>query len=71
MHTSGASKLVPLSVRNIQDVLQSHNIIVDKVVVQDIASAASASTPLFKAIGKGGPLSSDYQRKRYYKDRFH
>ncbi len=68
LHTSASA---PLSIKNIQDVLQSHNITVDKPVVQEIASAASASTPLFKAIGKGGPLSSDYQRKRYYKENVH
>lgn len=71
LHFLYTSASVPLSIKNIQDVLQSHNIIVDKAIVQEVVSAASTSNPLFKAIGKGGPLSYDYQRKRYYKDNFH
>lgn len=71
LHFLYTSASLPLSIKNIQDVLQSHNITVDKTIIQEIVSAASTSNPLFKAIGKGGPLSYDYQRKKYYKEIFH
>lgn len=52
------------------DILQSNNIQVDKSIIADIATAVCSATPVHKALEKGGPLSTSYQRRCYYNQKF-
>lgn len=61
---------VPLSRGVVADILQHHNLQVDDSVVTEITTAVCSSNPVPKAIEKGGPLSTSYQRKQYYKEKF-
>ena len=52
------------------DIFQKHKLQVDRAVIDEINSSLCSANPLNKAIEKGGPLSSAYQRKKYYKAKF-
>lgn len=64
------SLTIPLSKGIVSDILHCHNVQVDESVVTEITTAVCSSNLISKAIGKGGPLSSSYQRKQYYKEQF-
>ena len=65
-----SSASVPLSRRVVSDILERHNLQVDDSVVTEISTAACSANPVQRAIEKGGPLSTSYQRKQYYKEKF-
>lgn len=52
------------------DIFQKNKLQVDRAVIEEISSSLCSASPLNKAIEKGGPLSSSYQRKQYYKAKF-
>ena len=52
------------------NIFQKHKLQVDRAVIEEIISSLCSASPLNKAIEKGGPLSSAYQRKQYYKAKF-
>ncbi|XP_051250261.1 uncharacterized protein LOC127360044 [Dicentrarchus labrax] len=54
----------------VTDILKHHKIQVDDSVVTEITTAVCSSNPVPKAIEKGGPLSTSYQRKQFYKEKF-
>ncbi|XP_070410106.1 uncharacterized protein [Nothobranchius furzeri] len=60
----------PLSVNIIETVLQKHGSTLDKLVIEEVATALSASHPLLKAIEKGGSLSTSYLRNKFYREHF-
>ncbi|XP_051800542.1 uncharacterized protein LOC127532612 [Acanthochromis polyacanthus] len=64
------SASVPLSRSVVTNILQHYNLQVDDSVVKEITKAVYSSNPVPKAIEKGGPLSTSYQRKQYYKEKF-
>ncbi|XP_028298400.1 uncharacterized protein LOC114460675 [Gouania willdenowi] len=64
-----SSAIEPLSKDIVSDVFKRHNIQVEDSVAT-IASAVHTSNPISKAVEKGGPLSSTYQRKKYYRNSF-
>ncbi|XP_051813199.1 uncharacterized protein LOC127536542 isoform X3 [Acanthochromis polyacanthus] len=65
-----SSASVPLSKAIVADILKRLNFQVEDSVVANIISAVYTTNPISKAIEKGGPLSSSYQRKKYYRDCF-
>ena len=40
------------------------------MVVKELAHTLSKGNPLVNALGKGGPLSTAYKRKQYFKEAF-
>lgn len=54
----------------VTDILKHHNLQVDDSVVTEITKAVCSANPVPKAIEKGGPLSTSYQRKQFYKEKF-
>lgn len=65
-----SSASFPLSQGFVSKVLERHNLKVDDSVVTEIAAAVCSSNPIHRAIEKGGPLSTSYRRKQYYKEKF-
>lgn len=61
---------VPVVNQTIQQVLQEHNLQVDKVVVDELATFLCQSHPIQTAIREQGPLSTTWKRKAYYKAHF-
>lgn len=61
---------VTLSRGVVSGILKHHNLQVDDSVVTEITTAVCSSNPVLKAIEKGGPLSTSYQRKQFYKVKF-
>ncbi|KAK0131528.1 putative nuclease HARBI1 [Merluccius polli] len=70
LHYLLSSATLPLSMNILEGVFQKHSPTTDKSVITEVATALCASNPLLKAIGKGGPLSTSYPRKQYYKESF-
>lgn len=70
LHYLLSSATLPLSMNILEGVFQKHSPTTDKSVITEVATALCASNPLLKAIGKGGPLSTSYLRKQYYKESF-
>lgn len=64
------SASVPLSRSVVTNIFQHYNLQVDDSVVTEITKAVHSSNPVPKAIEKGGPLSTSYQRKQYYQEIF-
>lgn len=54
----------------VTDILKHHNLQVDDSVVTEITTAVCSSNPVPKAIEKGGHLSTSYQCKQFYKEKF-
>lgn len=52
------------------DIFKKNNLQVDRAVIEEITTSLWLANPLNKAIEKGGPLSSSYQRNQYYKENF-
>lgn len=65
-----SSASVPVSKGFVTDILKSHNLQIDDSVVEEIATVICSSNPVPRAIEKGGPLATSYQRKQYYKEKF-
>lgn len=65
-----SSASVPVSRSFVTDILKRNNLQVADSVVEEITTAICASNPVPKAIEKGGPLATSYQRKQYYKEKF-
>lgn len=61
---------VPVSRGFITDIFSRHHLQVEDSVVEEILAAVCLSDPLQKPIGKGGPLSTTYQRKQFYREKF-
>ena len=70
LHYLLSSATLPLSINFLEGVFQKHSPTTDKSMITEVATALGASNPLLKAIGKGGPLSTSYLRKQYYKESF-
>ena len=64
-----SSALVPLSRGFVREIFERRNLHVDDSVVTEITTAVCSSNPVRRAIEKGGPLSTSYQRKKYYKEK--
>ncbi|KAL7877515.1 hypothetical protein SRHO_G00041580 [Serrasalmus rhombeus] len=64
------SASVPLSRGIVSNILQHYNLQIDNSVITEIAKAVCSSNPVSKAIEKGGLLSTSYQRRQYYKEKF-
>lgn len=52
------------------DIFHQKNLPVDGVIIKEIAEAVCGGNPVQRSIQQGGPLSSAYQRKRYYRENF-
>lgn len=52
------------------DIIQKNKLQVDRAVIEEIISSLCSASPLIKPIEKGGPLSSAFQCKQYYKAKF-
>ena len=61
---------VPLSSDKVSDIFRQRNIPVDELVVRELVNAICSTSPVQVSIQKGGPLSTAYLRRQYYKDTF-
>ena len=53
----------------IQDILSSYSLQVDQSVIKNLHPLCTSS-PVYKSIGKGCPLATSLERKKYYRDNF-
>lgn len=51
------------------EIFQKQKLQVDRPVIEKIISSLCTANPLNKAIEKDGPLSSAYERQRYFKEK--
>lgn len=54
----------------VSDILETHNLQLDDCVVTEFTTVVCSANPVQRAIEKGGPLSTVYQRKQHYKEKF-
>lgn len=65
-HLIGTASVTVIQ-RTIADFLPDSNCGVDESVVKELATALCTSNPIQAAIGSGGPLSTAWKRKGYYR----
>lgn len=70
LHHLLTSPTTRISKSLVNDILKSKNIQVDESIITDIATAVCSATPVQKALQKGGSLSTSYQRRRFYNQKF-
>ena len=61
---------VPVAQKTLLDSLKSNNCIVDESLVKELATVLCTTNPIKAAVGKGGPLSTAWKRKAYYRKNF-
>lgn len=61
---------VPLLSKIVSDALHQRQYPVDEGVVREILDGICSESPVQKSLQKGGPLSTAYLRKQYYKEKF-
>ena len=61
---------VPVAQKTLLDSLKSNNCIVDESLVKELATVLCTTNPVKAAVGKGGPLSTAWKRKAYYRKNF-
>lgn len=64
------SASVPLSCDIVSDIFHRRNLPVDELIIRETVDAVCSGNPVQRAIQKGGPLSTAYLRKQYYKENF-
>lgn len=52
------------------NIFHEHKLQVDRDITGEVTTSLCKGNPINKAIEKGGPSSSAYQRKQYYKANF-
>ncbi|XP_024118466.2 uncharacterized protein LOC112139860 [Oryzias melastigma] len=70
LHHLLSSSTATISKSLVDDILKSNNIQVDESIIGDIATAVCSATPVQKSLQKGGSLSTSYQRRRFYTQKF-
>lgn len=61
---------VPLSCDIVSEIFHQRNLPVDEHIIRETVNAICSGNPVQRSIQKGGPLSTAYQRKKYYKENF-
>lgn len=64
------SASMPLSYDGLKKVLLEKKLPAEKLLVEDLVNAVCSGNPVLKSIQKGGPLSTVYMRKKFYKEMF-
>jgi len=70
LHHLISSAPVPLSCDIVRDIFHQRNLPVDELVIRETVDAICSGNPVQRSIQNGGPLSTTYLRKQYYKDYF-
>lgn len=60
----------PIIKNIIDNTLQKHNCDVDEAITKELADSLCKNHPLSSAVREGGPLSTDYRRKKYFDAKF-
>lgn len=61
---------VPLSCDIVTNIFNQRNLPIDKDLITETINAVFSGNPVLRSIQKGGPLSTAYLRKQYYKENF-
>lgn len=61
---------VPLSCDIVRGIFQQRNVHINDLIIRETVDALSFGNPVQRSIQKGGPLSTVYLRKQYYKQNF-
>ena len=70
LHHLISSAPVPLSCEMVRDIFHQRNLSVDDLVIRKTVDSICSGSPVQRSIQKGGPLSTAYLRKLYYKENF-
>lgn len=70
LHFIFTSAVVPVSNTTAVEVFRRHKVQADFQIINEVNLAINANNPVVKAIAKGGPLSTSFKRKQYYKEYF-
>ncbi|XP_054592203.1 uncharacterized protein [Nothobranchius furzeri] len=70
LHHLICSASIPLSYDTLSNIFHQRNLLVDEVIVAETVDAICSGNPVQRSIQKGGPLSTAYLRKLYYKEKF-
>lgn len=70
LHHLICSAHIPLSYDTVSDIFSQRKLLVDEFILRDTVDAISSANPVQRSIQKGGPLSTVYLRKQYYKENF-
>lgn len=61
---------VPLCCDIVSDIFHQRDLPVDELIIRETVNAICSGNPVQRSIQKGGPLSTTYLRKQYYKENF-
>ena len=70
LHFILSAESLPFTKATVSGVFQSHNLLVEDSVVDDLSNVICKTNPLGIAIAKDGPLATAYKRKEYYTSHF-
>lgn len=70
LHFVFTSAVVPITNGVAVDVVKTHDLSVDQLVIDELSIGFSNHNPLVKAIAEDGPLATAFKRKQYYKQHF-
>lgn len=70
LHHLICSAPVPLLCDVVSDIFHQRNLPVDELIIRETVDAICSGNPVQRSIQKGGPLSTAYLRKQYYKENF-
>lgn len=70
LHFVFTSAVVPITNGVAVDVVKTHDLSVDQLVIDELSIVFSNHNPLVKAIAEDGPLATAFKRKQYYKQHF-